>query len=123
MSQYVLRRILMALPLMLAIATLVFLSRTIPGDPGRVMLGLNSQDIVCGKAVTTSLAIAWVKEQPGVAAPIIGPRTENQLDYALAVADLKIYQDLASALDEIVPPGSAVANFHNNSGWMKMKVS
>jgi aryl-alcohol dehydrogenase-like predicted oxidoreductase len=71
----------------------------------------------------SQLAIAWVKEQPGVVAPIIGPRTENQLDDALAVADLKIDQDLASALDEIVPPGSAVANFHNNSGWMKMKVS
>jgi len=29
---------------------------------------------------------------------------------------------LASELDEINPPGSAVTDFHNTSGWMKMRV-
>jgi hypothetical protein len=25
-------------------------------------------------------------------------------------------------LDQIVPPGSAVADYHNTHGWMKMKL-
>ncbi|MGQ9477664.1 MAG: aldo/keto reductase [Candidatus Bipolaricaulia bacterium] len=68
------------------------------------------------------LALLWVKEQPGVTAPIIGPRTEAHLEMALGVLDLKLDEATAAALDELVPPGSAVADFHNTSGWMKMKL-
>ncbi|MFQ5594844.1 MAG: aldo/keto reductase, partial [Anaerolineae bacterium] len=68
------------------------------------------------------LALLWVKEQPGVTAPIIGPRTEQHLRAALGVLDMELDEGAAAALDEIVPPGSAVADFHNNSGWMKMSV-
>ncbi len=68
------------------------------------------------------LALVWVKDQPGVTAPIIGPRTEAHLDDALAVLELALDDEVASAIDQIVPPGSAVADFHNTSGWMKMQV-
>lgn len=69
------------------------------------------------------LALLWVKDQPGVAAPIIGPRTQAQLVEALKVLDLSLDAETAAELDLIVPPGSAVANFHNNSGWMKARLS
>jgi len=65
------------------------------------------------------LALLWVKEQPGITAPIIGPRTMAHLEIALAVLDMKLNEEVASRLDEIVPPGTSVANFFNNSGWMK----
>lgn len=68
------------------------------------------------------LALLWVKDQPAVTAPIIGPRTEAHLDDALAVLEMSLDAETAAALDEIVPPGSAVANFHNISGWMKMRL-
>ena len=68
------------------------------------------------------LALLWVKEQPGVTAPIVGPRTQEHLRIALDVLDMRLDDETAAALDEIVPPGSAVADFHNNSGWMKMRV-
>jgi aryl-alcohol dehydrogenase-like predicted oxidoreductase len=68
------------------------------------------------------LALLWVKDQPGVTAPIFGPRTEAHLDEVLPVPDMQLDPETALALDEIVPPGSAVADFHNTSGWMKMKV-
>ena len=69
------------------------------------------------------LAILWVKDQPGVTAPLIGPRTMDQLvkDY-LPVADLTLSDEARAACDEMVPPGSVVANFHNSAPWMKMKV-
>lgn len=71
----------------------------------------------------SQLALLWVKDQPGVTAPIIGPRTPTHLDDALSVLEMNLEEDIAAALDEIVPPGSAVADFHNTSGWMKMRVN
>jgi 1-deoxyxylulose-5-phosphate synthase len=68
------------------------------------------------------LAIAWLMNQPAVTAPIIGPRTVEQLDHLVPVMDMTITSDVAAACDEICPPGSAVANFHNSAPWMKMRI-
>jgi aryl-alcohol dehydrogenase-like predicted oxidoreductase len=65
------------------------------------------------------LALLWVKEQPGVTAPIIGPRTMAHLETSLGVLGMALDDEVAQRLDEIVPPGTSVANFFNNSGWMK----
>jgi aryl-alcohol dehydrogenase-like predicted oxidoreductase len=68
------------------------------------------------------LAITWVKDQPGITAPIIGPKTVEQLDHLLPVLDMRLESDIAKACDELVAPGSVVANFHNSAPWMKMKL-
>lgn len=68
------------------------------------------------------LAILWTKDQPGITAPIIGPRTVEQLEHLLPVLEMSLDESIRAACDEIVPPGSAVANFHNSAPWMKMKV-
>ena len=68
------------------------------------------------------LALLWVKDQPGVTAPIFGPRTLAQLDEALPVLDMRLDDELRAACDALVPAGSAVANFHNSAAWMKMRV-
>jgi len=68
------------------------------------------------------LALLWVKDQPGITAPIIGPRTMAHLDDALGILEEQLAPEIALRLDEIVPPGSALADFHNTSGWMKMKL-
>ncbi|MFT5196457.1 MAG: aryl-alcohol dehydrogenase-like predicted oxidoreductase [Cellvibrionaceae bacterium] len=69
------------------------------------------------------LAILWVKDQPGVTAPLIGPRTLAQLvDDYLPVANMSLSDEARAACDAMVPPGSVVANFHNSAPWMKMKV-
>jgi aryl-alcohol dehydrogenase-like predicted oxidoreductase len=70
----------------------------------------------------SQLALLWAKDQPGITAPIIGPRTEAQLFDALPVLDMALDTTTAKALDTLVPPGSFVADFHNTSGWMKMKL-
>ena len=69
------------------------------------------------------LAILWVKDQPGITAPIIGPRTADQLDELLPVLEMSLDDEVRAACDELVPPGSVVANFHNSASWMKMTVS
>lgn len=67
------------------------------------------------------LAYLWVKDQPGVTAPIIGPRTLAQLQQALPVADMALSDELRSACDAMVAPGSVVASFFNTAQWMRWK--
>ena len=52
------------------------------------------------------LALAWLRHQPAVTAPIIGPRTLAQLDEAVASLDLALDEAALRQLDEIWPgPG------------------
>jgi 1-deoxyxylulose-5-phosphate synthase len=65
------------------------------------------------------LAILWAKDQPGITAPIFGPRSVAQLEQIAPVMELRLADELRAACDELVPPGGAVANFHNSAAWMK----
>jgi len=69
------------------------------------------------------LAVLWVKDQPGITSAIVGPKTVEQLEYLLPVAEMSLDDSTRAACDSLVPPGSVVADFHNTSGWMKMRVS
>lgn len=68
------------------------------------------------------LAVLWVKSQDGITAPLIGPRTVEQLRHLLPVLEATLTDDVRTACDALVPPGAAVANFHNSAAWMKMPV-
>ncbi len=68
------------------------------------------------------LGLLWVKDQPGITAPLFGARTVEQLEHILPVLAMRLSHDLRGACDALVPPGSAVANFHNSAAWMKMRV-
>jgi aryl-alcohol dehydrogenase-like predicted oxidoreductase len=68
------------------------------------------------------LALLWAKDQPGITAPIVGPRTLAQLDAILPVCAMSLGAELRAACDALVPPGSAAVNFHNTAGWMKMQI-
>jgi aryl-alcohol dehydrogenase-like predicted oxidoreductase len=51
------------------------------------------------------VALVWVRDQPGVTAPVVGARTAAQLRGVLAAEDLTLPAEIRSALDEIsVPP-------------------
>jgi aryl-alcohol dehydrogenase-like predicted oxidoreductase len=64
------------------------------------------------------MALLWVRDQPGITAPLIGPRTMEQLEHFLPVLEMTSTAVMMKACDELVKPGSSVANFHNTSGWM-----
>ena len=68
------------------------------------------------------LAALWCKDQPGVTAPLAGPRTMEHLEPMLPVLEMTLSDELRAACDALVPPGSVVTDFHNTSGWMKMHV-
>ncbi len=68
------------------------------------------------------LAILWVKDQPGITAPLCGPRTLGQLEDLLPVMEMVLTEEMKVACDQLVPPGSAIANFLNSAPWMKGKL-
>lgn len=72
---------------------------------------------------SSQLALLWCKDQPGITSPIIGPRTMEQLQDALAVLDMALGADDAKRLDALNGPGNAVSDFHNSNDWMKARIS
>ena len=54
------------------------------------------------------VALAWLLHNPVVTAPIIGPRTAEQLVGSLRATELKLSSEHRDALDQIFPgPGGA----------------
>jgi aryl-alcohol dehydrogenase-like predicted oxidoreductase len=51
------------------------------------------------------LALAFVLRHPAVTAPIIGPRTMEQLESQLGAAEVVLSDDVLDEIDAIVPPG------------------
>lgn len=70
----------------------------------------------------SQLALLWTKDQPGITAPIIGPRTLAHLEDALVVLDKSLSDADRPLFDALVHPGNAVADFHNSNDWMKARV-
>ena len=47
------------------------------------------------------VALAWVRDRPGVTAPVVGARTAAQLRAALAVEELALPEEITAALDDV----------------------
>jgi aryl-alcohol dehydrogenase-like predicted oxidoreductase len=60
------------------------------------------------------LAIAFVLNHPAITAPIIGPRTMEQLESQLAAADVTLDEAVLDRIDEIVPPGTTINPVDNS---------
>jgi aryl-alcohol dehydrogenase-like predicted oxidoreductase len=53
------------------------------------------------------VALAWVRDRPGVTAPIVGARTAAQLRGALGAEELTLPEELVTALDDVSAPGGS----------------
>jgi len=69
----------------------------------------------------TQLALLWVKDQPGITAPITGPRTQAHLEDALGIADKTLDEADRPLFDALVHPGNVVSDFHDSSLWMRAR--
>jgi aryl-alcohol dehydrogenase-like predicted oxidoreductase len=49
------------------------------------------------------VALAWLLHQPAITAPIVGPRTQGQLDDAVRALDVQLDEKVLVRLDEIFP--------------------
>ena len=69
--------------------------------------------IAAGKGVPVSeFSLAWAAAQPGVTAPIIGPRTLEHLDGYLRALSVEITAEDEARVDALVAPGRAVTNYY-----------
>jgi aryl-alcohol dehydrogenase-like predicted oxidoreductase len=88
-----------------------------------VEIGRTVSKMAQERGLTASqLSLLWIKDQPGVTAPIIGPRTLAHLEDALGILDKTLDDSDRPLFDELVHPGSAVADFHNSNEWMKARL-
>lgn len=67
------------------------------------------EEMAAAKGSTLSqFALAWLLAQPGITAPIIGPRTLEQLQDNLGALEVTLTEGELAAVDDIVPPTSAL---------------
>ena len=107
-------------------------SRAHRWDNNMVKARITQRGIEIGKAVSkmaqergltaSQLSLLWIKDQPGITSPIIGPRTLSHLEDALVILDKKLDDADRPLFDELVHPGNAVADFHNSNDWMKARI-
>jgi hypothetical protein len=45
------------------------------------------------------------------------------LETALSLSDKQLDAEAAARLDELCPPGNAVADYFNTADWMKMRIT
>jgi aryl-alcohol dehydrogenase-like predicted oxidoreductase len=63
-----------------------------------------------------ALALAWTRRHEAVSSVLIGPRTVEQLDDALASLDAEIEGELSESIDTLTPPGSASMKQYGHDG-------
>jgi aryl-alcohol dehydrogenase-like predicted oxidoreductase len=101
------------------------------GDVFRARISRSGRDVAAQVAkmaeerglTGAQLALLWVKDQPGVTSPIIGPRTMEHIESFLPVLEMKLKDEDRALFDELVHPGNAVADFHNSNEWMKARIT
>ncbi len=74
------------------------------------------RDLAKEKSCSMSqLALAWLCAQPGVTAPIIGPRTYEQVEDNLGCVGVELSQEDFDRIDELVPPRAAVVRYYDEA--------
>lgn len=76
------------------------LLRTIAGEKG---------------CTVSQLALAWCRDQPGVTAPIIGPRTLDQVRDNLGAVDVALESADLERIDALAPPKSATVRYYDEA--------
>ncbi len=63
------------------------------------------------------VALAWLRDRPGVVAPILGARTTNQLISALASEELELPEEIITALEDVSEPDMG----YPEAGWAQRR--
>ena len=80
--------------------------------PREKLLALRDLAAKHGHSMAT-LSLAWVANQPGITSPIIGARSEKQLQESVDACQVKLDSELLKAIDEIFEPGSHHVSYYN----------
>jgi aryl-alcohol dehydrogenase-like predicted oxidoreductase len=81
--------------------------RPLPIDQRATAAGIVEAVATAADGLATSpiaVALAWLRDRPGVVAPVLGARTLGQLTAALVSDTLDLPQEIADALDDVSAP-------------------
>ncbi|BAJ32384.1 MULTISPECIES: aldo/keto reductase [Kitasatospora] len=95
-----------------------------PAGPVQPYLGETSRRIVDALATAADglastplkVALAWVRDRPGVSATLLGARTSAQLQSSLSVEALTLPGEIRAALDDV----SAPVHRYPDQGWTEL---
>ena len=68
-------------------------------------------------ASPNEVALAWLRDRPGVVAPVLGARNNSQLIAALASEELELPDEISRALDEVSAPAAG----YPEAGWAQRR--
>lgn len=88
-------------------------SKRVYGDAAFDVLDVFEQLAREKNASPSQVALAWNAAQPGITAPIIGPRTMEQMEDNLGAVGVEITDDDRQRIDQVSPPGRAVVPFYS----------
>jgi aryl-alcohol dehydrogenase-like predicted oxidoreductase len=71
----------------------------------------------------SQLALAWNMAQPGVTAPIIGPRTFEQVEDNLGAVNVEMTAEDFDRIDELVPPKGYIVRYYDEANAIDFKPS
>ena len=89
-----------------------FVERYLGAEPRRVVDALSTAAEGLGIS-PLEVALAWVRDRPGVASAVVGPRSASQLRGILAAEDVELPYEIAEVLEEI----SAPIRDYPEAGW------
>ncbi|MBI3945894.1 MAG: aldo/keto reductase [Armatimonadetes bacterium] len=105
-----------------------------PGSRNERGLGpsrMNEAAVARAKALTplaeargltlAQFALAWVRQQPAITAPVLGVRKLDHLLSALAAVDARLTAEELDRVDEIAPPGSAVSDYWDGNTFRRLR--
>jgi aryl-alcohol dehydrogenase-like predicted oxidoreductase len=69
----------------------------------------------------SQVALAWCSAQPGVTAPIIGPRTYEQVVDNLGAVDVELTQDDFDRVDALVPPCGVAVRYYDRANALDLR--
>lgn len=75
-----------------------------------------------GKGCTMSqLALAWCSSQPGITAPIVGPRTVEQIQDNLGASEVEITAEDCEQIDALVPPCGVAVRYYDAANRLDLR--
>lgn len=72
-------------------------------------------------ASPSQVALAWCGAQPGVTAPIIGPRTFDQLTDNLGAVEVTLSAEDLARVDAVVPPRGVAVRYYDEAAGLDLR--
>ena len=72
-------------------------------------------------ATPSQVALAWCAAQPGVTAPIIGPRTFDQLVDNLGAVEVTVTPEDQARIDALVPPRGVAVRYYDEASGLDLR--